>query len=357
MTLLHLCQVYHLDKNYENVVDFKSESSRRSWFLNRCKLTTEWQGKADVNRDNIIINVSLDDIRDCDYLFYQTVDGKAAFYFIDKVEHNTTSSCNVSITLDVFTTYCLDFTLQHSLVERCHVDRWESVGIPTLEIVDEGTALIEQVVVSKEMLMKEDGQPASKDGGILYCSANPLGQIDNSYNGGSEETEPVPSGMVRDEFGNLWLIPTTSHNGRLTAGYPYYSNGDYHGGWDIPNVEGTPITSASVGKVVRISDTGAKDYGKSIWIKTNKTANGKGLLMLYAHLSVINPDLAVGDFVAEGSLLGFMGSTGNSTGNHLHWEGRLVDMNNDNDFGYCKADYNFNLATNWKPYGKLEVIE
>ena len=83
-----------------------------------------------------------------------------------------------------------------------------------------------------------------------------------------------------------------------------------HGGLDIAAPEGTPILAPAAGTVI---ETG--DYffsGNCIFVD-----HGQGLITFYAHLSEI--DVAVGQQVNTGDVLGKVGQTGRVTGPHLHW--------------------------------------
>ena len=66
-------------------------------------------------------------------------------------------------------------------------------------------------------------------------------------------------------------------------------------------------------KAGEYSGGGMETYGKVIFID-----HANGVQTRYAHMSSINTH--VGKQVSEGELIGKMGTTGNSTGNHLHWE-------------------------------------
>ncbi|MFZ7121655.1 MAG: M23 family metallopeptidase [Eubacteriaceae bacterium] len=87
-----------------------------------------------------------------------------------------------------------------------------------------------------------------------------------------------------------------------------------NGAVDISNIKKTPIYAAMEGKVIFCND---KDgYGKCIFIDHNNNYS-----TVYAHLCQFN--VTEGQWVAKGENIGFMGSSGNSTGPHLHFEIRL----------------------------------
>lgn len=90
----------------------------------------------------------------------------------------------------------------------------------------------------------------------------------------------------------------------------------YHAGVDISNNYGTKIYSISDGKVVAVNHIykPMEGYGKYIIIHHN--INGRLYTSLYGHLSGIN--VKVGDIVTKDTVIGYMGNTGHSFGNHLH---------------------------------------
>ncbi len=102
-----------------------------------------------------------------------------------------------------------------------------------------------------------------------------------------------------------------------------------HTGIDIPDETGTPILAAGPGTVVWAGwglFTEAplnKDdpYGQAVAIRHDFGYRGQALYTVYAHLEAINASL--GQWVNAGEVIGYMGSTGQTTGPHLHFEVRL----------------------------------
>jgi murein DD-endopeptidase MepM/ murein hydrolase activator NlpD len=85
---------------------------------------------------------------------------------------------------------------------------------------------------------------------------------------------------------------------------------------DIDGERGDQVLAPANGKVIKASWQGG--YGNMVEVD-----HGNGLTSRYGHLSHI--DVQVGDDVTRGQLLGLVGSTGRSTGPHLHYEIRLND--------------------------------
>lgn len=109
-------------------------------------------------------------------------------------------------------------------------------------------------------------------------------------------------------------LATPTKNFSLSARFgdagPHWSTGR-HLGLDFAAPVGTPIVAADAGKVVEAGPAGA--YGNLVEI-----AHGNGTRTRYAHLSSI--DVKKGQKVSRAQRLGGLGSTGNSTGPHLHFE-------------------------------------
>ena len=115
---------------------------------------------------------------------------------------------------------------------------------------------------------------------------------------------PVDNAKVTQYFGNTAFA--------LAGGYA----GKGHNGIDLRAAVGTPLRAALTGTIIGTGNTdavrGCYSYGKWGMIK-----HGNGLSTLYAHLSQVN--VAQGDSVATGELIGYSGNTGYATGPHLHF--------------------------------------
>lgn len=96
---------------------------------------------------------------------------------------------------------------------------------------------------------------------------------------------------------------------------PFTGEIAYHSGTDIATPGGTPILAAADGTVTIANaiDSWGGGYGYHIKVKHNDTYD-----TLYAHCSSIC--VTVGQEVKQGEVIGYVGTTGNSTGNHLHFE-------------------------------------
>lgn len=95
---------------------------------------------------------------------------------------------------------------------------------------------------------------------------------------------------------------------------PFGGRGQFHKGLDITNRVGTPVVAPAQGAVTFSGHDGA--YGISVEIN-----HGGGITTKYGHLqrSTVQP----GQWIKRGSVLGYVGNTGRTTGPHLHYEVRL----------------------------------
>jgi murein DD-endopeptidase MepM/ murein hydrolase activator NlpD len=100
---------------------------------------------------------------------------------------------------------------------------------------------------------------------------------------------------------------------------PYFRVWQLHAGTDYAAPSGAPIFAAAAGRVIRASWNGG--YGNYTCIYHGELSNGRGIATCYAHQSSIG--VRVGERVGRGEVIGRVGTTGASTGNHLHFEVRV----------------------------------
>ena len=132
-----------------------------------------------------------------------------------------------------------------------------------------------------------------------------VGTAKSSENGGSGSGESTGSFM--------WPVP---HTHSITS-YMEWRWGRMHNGIDIAGGGdyGQPFVAADGGTVVWSGDDGG-GYGNYVMID-----HGNGYMTVYGHACELA--CSTGDYVSQGQVIGYIGSTGNSTGPHLHFEVRL----------------------------------
>lgn len=119
---------------------------------------------------------------------------------------------------------------------------------------------------------------------------------------------PLAAAVVTQGFGCTWV-----------SFEPYdaaCASRHFHSGIDLADPQGTPVYSVTAGITSVVASAGG--YGLHV------TVQGGDVLVLYGHLSAVAVRSSA--LVAPGQLLGWVGSTGNSTGPHLHFEVRRAGV-------------------------------
>lgn len=190
----------------------------------------------------------------------------------------------------------------YSIAKKYGLDAAQAQGIvnyPFNTFVNDETfalAVGQDLVVPDGVMPKNDQLPASAIARVLTPNA----------------------GAVSATGAFVW--PTS---GVITQRYKFY-----HKAVDIANHGGGNILAADAGKIVVAGWIDNSGYGNRIMID-----HGNGYVTLYAHLSLIQ--VQVGQSVKRGDIIGQMGSTGRSTGTHLHFEVRRGGVLDD-PLGYLK---------------------
>jgi Membrane proteins related to metalloendopeptidases len=141
----------------------------------------------------------------------------------------------------------------------------------------------------------------------LWSQSNNVGQIPASAGHSTKYRFiwPEPKALISQGFGPSHLALEPPY-----AGYPHF-----HTGIDLVEPFGSPVIAADDG-VVALVGSSSQGYGRYVVI-----AHSGGLDTLYGHLSTAL--VKVGQLVVQGQTIGLEGSTGNSTGPHLHFELRI----------------------------------
>jgi hypothetical protein len=150
--------------------------------------------------------------------------------------------------------------------------------------------------------------------GLSRAMSSSLQLVRWTANGRSEWIDAANAARPAPSVGGL-MMPA---NGPVTSyfGYRYHPIlhfTRFHAGIDIGAGWGSPIVAAADGQVVGAGWAGG--YGREVQI-----AHGAGIVSLYGHMSEIVAQ--PGSFVRAGQLIGYVGSSGLSTGPHLHFEVR-----------------------------------
>jgi murein DD-endopeptidase MepM/ murein hydrolase activator NlpD len=133
-----------------------------------------------------------------------------------------------------------------------------------------------------------------------------------------EEDLQAREAALRDRVPSIWPVLGGLSDGFGARGNPFGGgSSEFHPGQDITAPPGTPVVAPADGTVL---EAGWKNgYGQQVVID-----HGNGLTTRYGHLSKI--EVAVGQGIRRGEELGQVGSTGRSTGPHLHYEVRIDDV-------------------------------
>lgn len=163
---------------------------------------------------------------------------------------------------------------------------------------------------------KQQAAQNSNSNGNSGSSSNSGSNSGSSSSGGSSSSNPVV-----DPAGDwYWPLPGYYYISSVFGGryHPITGAWETHTGTDIPAPGGTPIQCAKEGVVTTVvPESAGSSYGNYCIVY-----HGNGYATLYAHMQSV-PNVTVGQTVSAGQVIGYVGTTGSSTGNHLHFELRI----------------------------------
>ncbi len=174
----------------------------------------------------------------------------------------------------------------------------------------------DKVEVLYETYETEDGDIA-KYGDIIYANLMVGGKDNAVYR---HKAKDGSTDFYRNSGESLKriLMLTPVDGARMSSGYgmrrhPVLGYGKMHKGIDFAASRGTPIYAAGDGVIERANRFGS--YGNYVKIRHNKS-----LKTAYAHMKKFAKGIKAGTRVKQGQLIGYVGTTGRSTGPHLHFE-------------------------------------
>ncbi|MGZ3324549.1 MAG: M23 family metallopeptidase, partial [Xanthobacteraceae bacterium] len=174
---------------------------------------------------------------------------------------------------------------------------------------------------------EDEGANASEKSEVLYASLTVGGETKKYYRFQTPDDAVVDYYDETGKSAKKFLVRKPVSNAIMRSGFggrrhPILGFVKMHTGVDWATAYGTPIFASGNGVVEKVGPEGG--YGKYVRLK-----HSNGYETAYGHMSAFAKGLEVGKRVRQGQVIGFVGSTGMSTGPHVHYEilvnGRFVD--------------------------------
>jgi murein DD-endopeptidase MepM/ murein hydrolase activator NlpD len=173
---------------------------------------------------------------------------------------------------------------------------WDDAAKEEQRLTDELLEQQRKAAESSRLASMQQTEPATEPPAVQTTSDEP------------DEPDDPPvtvTSYIWPTPGFTWI--TSDYGYRI---HPVTGNYTFHTGIDIGAYYGTPILCIAKGTVV-------SNYYSSVYGNMIKVDHGNGIISLYAHLNA-KSKYSVGSSVSQGTVLGYVGSTGMSTGPHLH---------------------------------------
>ena len=189
-----------------------------------------------------------------------------------------------------------------------------------LGVAQEKMDSLDAIVAEKRRLVESYAQDEAKYNQLISSNEKASQEAQAMINKILAEQTPSTTSYVYTGGQLNWPVPSRSaSSSSLSSGYvsrnrPIGRGSEFHTGYDIPASYGSAVVAAEAGTVIYAG--WMSGYGNTIMIN-----HGNGLVTLYGHNSSLT--VSKGDTVSRGQQVAKIGSTGNSTGNHCHFEVRV----------------------------------
>ena len=189
-----------------------------------------------------------------------------------------------------------------------------------LGVAQEKMDSLDAIVAEKRRLVESYAQDEAKYNQLISSNEKASQEAQAMINKLLAESSSSKSTYVYTGGQLNWPVPSrAASSSSLSSGYvsrnrPIGSESEFHTGYDIPASYGSAVVAAEAGTVIYAG--WMSGYGNTIMIN-----HGNGLVTLYGHNSSLT--VSKGDTVSRGQQVAKIGSTGNSTGNHCHFEVRV----------------------------------
>jgi murein DD-endopeptidase MepM/ murein hydrolase activator NlpD len=229
-----------------------------------------------------------------------------------------------------------EFIVLYDMVERIMVQDKAVLDAITLEreLIEKEEAKLQKAKADEEFILAEleaKNKEVSKLQNAKAKASNELtmtiAQLEAKYEeldaASKAAEEKIKEELAKRKsvayYGGKFIWPLSASHTRVTSEYgmrfhPILKKNLMHTGLDIGAPGGTEIFAVGAGEVIFRGWLGG--YGQAVMID-----HGGGVVTLYAHMSRYG-SYNEGDIVAATNVIGYVGSTGQSTGNHLHFEVR-----------------------------------
>lgn len=178
-------------------------------------------------------------------------------------------------------------------------------------------------------IVNSRGRTIKVNGQVITLTDEQISQVLDSVQAGGKLEDSIAN-VIPDASLNVTFSPLPTGSFRISSHYGEVRGSEHHNAIDYAAPTGTQIYSISDGVVANVvshctvGDTECGGgFGNRVYVRYN-TGDGHDYYVIYGHMSS-TANISVGQTISAGTLIGYVGNTGYSTGSHLHLEVRKDD--------------------------------